>query len=324
MSTLKHRVNEFQFLDNLKSKYSLDRIGDDCAVLPKDANTDLLLTADMLVEDIDFHLKWTKPEFLGHKALAVSLSDIAAMGGQPKWAMLSLGIPEKLWNTNFVDDFYAGWFALANEFDVELVGGDVSRVPDKLVIDSIVGGEVAKGKAVLRSGAKPGDVIYVTGSVGGAAGGLRLLELGDEKQLSGQISTGHLTIKQTKPTPQLTIANLLQQLDITTSMIDLSDGLSSDLFHICQQSGVGATIYTERLPINAGLPDHFGTAESHEMALHGGEDFELLFTVGQNNISALESINVTCIGEITATGGVIELNRDGKLSILEPKGYSHF
>ena len=312
-------VNEFQFLANLKSKYSLDKIGDDCAVLPKDADIDLLLTADMMVEDIDFRLEWTRPEFLGHKALAVSLSDIAAMGGEPKWAMLSLGIPENLWNTNFTDKFYAGWFALANEFGVELVGGDISRVPDKLVIDSIVGGEVPKGKAVMRSGAKPGDAIYVTGSLGGAAGGLKLLERGDKNQLNTRISTADVIVRQLKPAPQLYIANILQSLEITSSMIDISDGLSSDLFHICKQSGVGAKIYADRLPIDAGLRDYFDTDESLEMAITGGEDFELLFTVSPLH---LEHVPGTRIGEIT--DNEIEIVKDGKIRPLEPKGYEHF
>ena len=142
-------VSEFEFIDNIRVKYGLDRIGDDCAVLPKDSDNDLLLTADMLIEDIDFRLEWTTPEFLGHKSLAVSLSDIAAMGGVPKWGMLSIGVPENLWNIDFLDRFYDGWLELASGYGVELVGGDVSRSPDKLVIDSVAGGEIAKGKAIL-------------------------------------------------------------------------------------------------------------------------------------------------------------------------------
>jgi len=121
--------SEFEFIQNIKTKFSLTKIGDDCAILPKDDKTDLLVTADLLVEDIDFRLEWTTPELLGHKALAVSLSDIAAMGGDPRWSMLSIGIPERLWNSDFVDRFYDGWFELARKFDVDLVGGDVSRTP---------------------------------------------------------------------------------------------------------------------------------------------------------------------------------------------------
>ena len=170
--------SEFEFIQHIKEKYSLDRIGDDCAVLPKDDKTDMLVTSDMLVEDIDFRLEWTTPEFLGHKALAVSLSDIAAMGGDPKWAVLSIGVPERLWRQDFVDRLYKGWHELAREFGVELVGGDISRTPDKLVIDSTVFGDVPKGEAIFRSGARPADRIFVSGTLGDAAGGLKLLESG--------------------------------------------------------------------------------------------------------------------------------------------------
>ncbi len=316
-------VNEFQFLNNLRDKYSLDKVGDDCAVLPKDAESDMLLTCDMLVEDIDFRLEWTPPASLGHKALAVSLSDIAAMGGTPKWAMLSLGVPEHLWRSGYIDEFYAGWFALASQFGVELAGGDISRVPDKLFIDSVAGGEVPRGKATMRSGAKPFDAIYVTGSLGGAAGGLKMLERGSEKTRDSPISTADLIHKLLKPAPQLTRAKLLQSLGVANSMIDISDGLSSDLFHICHQSGVGASIVAEKLPINTDLAGFFNTQQSLDMALHGGEDFELLFTVDKKNISLIESVPATCIGEITDTG-FIELIRNGDSEKLEPRGYRHF
>src|SRR5215203_2218629 len=117
--------SEFQFIRNIKGKYGLGRIGDDCAVVPKDPRTDLVVTADLLVEDVDFRLDWTSPESIGHKALAVSLSDIAAMGATPKWALLSIGIPECIWHGNFVDKFYDGWFRLSRRHKVELIGGDV-------------------------------------------------------------------------------------------------------------------------------------------------------------------------------------------------------
>ena len=132
----------------------------------------------MLVEDIDFRLDWTTPELVGHKALAVSLSDVAAMGAQPKWALLAIGVPAHVWNSEFLDRFYSGWFRLPQKYGVDLVGGDVSRTPDKIVIDCTVVGSVAAGTAILRSGAKPGDAIFVSGSLGGAAGGLILLEQG--------------------------------------------------------------------------------------------------------------------------------------------------
>ena len=164
--------SEFEFINYIKKSYGLNAIGDDCAVLPKDGKTDMVITADMLVEDVDFRLKWTTPEFLGHKALAVSLSDIAAMGAVPKWAMLTLAVPESLWRTDFVKQLYDGWTALANQYEVEVIGGDISRSPDRFVIDSIACGEVEKRQAILRSGAKVGDAIFVSGCLGGASGGL--------------------------------------------------------------------------------------------------------------------------------------------------------
>ena len=315
---------EFEFINNLKSRYGLDKIGDDCAVLPKDDLTDQLLTTDMLIEDIDFRLGWTTPEFLGHKALAVSLSDIAAMGGDPTWAMLSIGVPENLWNSDFLDRLYDGWHALAQEFGVELVGGDVSRSPDKLVIDSIVGGQVGKGKAILRSTAKEGNRIFVSGKLGSAAGGLHLLENGQRysDQDTGEITK--LLRKQLKPQPQVMLSNIMQELAIATSMIDLSDGLSSDLSHLCTLGHLGARIEAQKLPIAAGLKAKFPADDCFQMALHGGEDFELLFTVDKKNISLLKKLPVTQIGEITANVGVIELIIGGETRILEPKGYRHF
>src|SRR5687768_14728833 len=155
--------SEFQFIQHIKGQFSLSKVGDDCAVLPKDVVSDLLITADLLVEDVDFRLEWAKPSDIGHKSLAVSLSDIAAMGGTPFWAMLSIGVPKHLWNDKFLNEFYTGWHSLGEKFAVELVGGDISSSPDKLVIDSIVMGEAPKGNAIRRSGAKAGDSIYVSG-----------------------------------------------------------------------------------------------------------------------------------------------------------------
>jgi len=312
--------SEFDLIHHLKTKYGLSRVGDDCAVLPNNEENDLVVTADMLVEDIDFRLEWTTPGYLGHKSLAVSLSDVAAMGAEPIWSMLSIAVPEKLWNNGFIDQFYEGWIALAREHGVELVGGDVSRSLGGLVIDSIVGGRVAKGRAILRSGAKPGDLIYVTGSLGGASGGLRLLERGSDDLEE----THELLLKQLRPQPKLVLAKILQHLQIVTSMVDISDGLSSDLSHICRASSVGARIYAERLPANPDLQNHFPSKDCLEMALNGGEDFELLFTCSDDDRSLLKSNDLTLIGEITADTGVIEMIRNGRAEDLYPHGYRHF
>ncbi len=315
---------EFDFINNLKKKYTLNHIGDDCAVLPKDSKTDLVITTDLIVEDIDFRLDWTTPELVGAKTLAVSLSDIAAMGAEPKWALLSIGIPANIWDSDFVDRFYDGWFTLARHYEVELVGGDISRTPEKIVFDSIVAGEVIKGKAILRSGAMPGDSIYVTGALGGAFGGLMLLESGFRYSNSSKRHQ-EIIAKQLRPVPQLASGKYLSEHGIATAMIDLSDGLSSDLRHLCQASGVGARIYAKDIPILPALSE-ITVAKDQMMALgiNGGEDFELLFTSKEKNLSSLNLPDAQRIGEITENVGRIEVIAGNEITCLQPGGYRHF
>jgi thiamine-monophosphate kinase len=317
--------SEFDFIQNIKNRFDLNYIGDDCAVYPKDDKTDLLVTTDLLVEGVDFHLDWGPPEFIGYKSLAVSLSDVAAMGGEPKWSLVSLGVPERLWNSDFLDRFYDGWHDLAKEFEVEMVGGDVSRSPNGLVIDSIVGGEVAKDAAVTRRLARPGELILVTGELGGAAGGLRLLNDGlryDEELESWQKK---LLRKQLRPWPQLGNALVIILDNTATAMIDISDGFSSDLAHICEASGVGARIVAESIPIDSNLEKLELTDEAKlDLALNGGEDFELLFTAHKEKISKVDEKLFTVVGEITANPGKIELISGNDVRILEPGGYRHF
>lgn len=313
---------EFEFIQNIKKTYGLKHVGDDCAVLPKDAETDMLVTADMLVEDIDFRVDWTTPDFLGHKALAVSLSDIAAMGGTPQWATLSIGLPETVWNSDFGDGFYEGWHALARESGVELVGGDVSRTPDKIVIDSVVGGEVVKGEALLRSTAKPGDAIFVSGSLGAAAGGLKLLEDGERFDRHAPAATRNLILRQLQPQPKVELAGMLRSKHLASSTIDISDGFSSDLAHLCEASCVGVTIHN--IPIDQDLYTHFSNEEAIRLALHGGEDLELLFTVPKEKVSEVEKLPVLRVGTVSSNTTMIELIRNGNSEILQPKGYRHF
>ncbi len=291
-------ASEFDFIQNLKKNHRLDFVGDDCAVLPKNPEADMLITVDMLVEDIDFRLDWTTPELFGHKALAVSLSDIAAMGGRPEWAMASLGVPEKLWFAGFADRFYDGWFELAKTHGVQLIGGDISRTPEFVVVDSIVGGEADRGKAVLRSGAKPGDLMFVSGSLGGSAAGLKLLSSGGGRLTNGSDTWQQsLLLRHLRPEPETAAGIFLGASQVVTSMIDLSDGLSSDLWHICQMSNAGARIFADELPIDENL-FQMGISETEIMdfVLHGGEDFRLLFTLPPANISHIAGKNFTQIG----------------------------
>ncbi|MGI8495480.1 MAG: thiamine-phosphate kinase [Pyrinomonadaceae bacterium] len=340
--------SEFEFIESLnrsprvskgeKNKSPVFRvgIGDDCAVLPKDSKTDLVVTADLLVEEIDFRLEWSKPEFIGHKALAVSLSDVAAMGAKPVWAMLSIGIPAKIWKTDFVEKFYEGWFRLAKKFNVELVGGDISKTPDKIVIDSIVAGDVRKGKAVLRSGAKTGDLIFVTGNLGGATAGLKLLEAGERYENS---KYKKMLLRQLKPNPQTETGKFLGEKNLATAMIDLSDGLSSDLAHICRASKTGAKIYADKIPVDKDLKKFLTRRrkdaeifESENSVLsytsNGGEDFELLFTVNPKIFfrfqNEFKKRRFSRIGEITANAKIIELIEPDKKTILQPRGFRHF
>lgn len=337
---------EFEFIQSIRNKFSAVRnrqsavrvgIGDDCAVIPKNAKTDLLITTDLLVEDVDFCFDWTTPEFLGHKSLAVSLSDIAAMGAKPVWALLSIGIPEKIWRTDFVEKFYHGWFELAEKFGVELAGGDVSRAPDKIVIDSIVAGEAKKGKAILRSTAKVGDLIFVTGILGGAAVGLKLLENGERFKKS---KYRNFLRRQLAPNPQIEIGQILGARKLATAMIDLSDGLSGDLAHLCRESGVGARIFADKIPCEIFAPEDSRAArikfkiqnsklsDALNFALNGGEDFELLFTASPKKRfqlkKALRDFSFSCIGQIVPDAGRIELISKSETTILESKGFQHF
>src|SRR5215510_5260617 len=256
--------SEFDFIASLRQRVTSSApkneslfagIGDDAAVFRSSAGKETVLTADLLVEDIDFRRTTTPPFLLGHKALAVSLSDIAAMGARPLWSLISIGVPEDVWQTEFVNHFYDGLLELANHYGVQLIGGDTSRTNEHIVIDSVVAGECAAGTAVMRSGAKPGDQIFVTGSLGAAAAGLRLIERGAhlaEQNLADEDSQklDHVLIRQLRPEARVGWGIVLGEERLATAMIDLSDGLSSDLNRLCEASGVGALIDSSLLPID--------------------------------------------------------------------------
>jgi thiamine-monophosphate kinase len=340
-------TNEFDFIQRLRDKQNsalrtphsalTHAIGDDAAIIKQNSKTDFVISTDMLVEDIDFRLDWTKPKFLGHKALAVSLSDIAAMGARPLYSLLSIGVPKKIWRTKFLDEFYEGWFALAKKYNVQLIGGDVSRTTEKIVIDSIVIGETKRGKAVLRSGANVGDLIFVTGELGGAAAGLKLLESLECDDLSSLLNSRNqkkncdksqhsklLLLKQLCPDTQVEIGAIIGNKNLATAMIDISDGLSSDLNHLCNESNVGAIIEADKIPtIQFSNKD-----EELNFALNGGEDFELLFTVKPNKLmrlkNALANFSITQIGVITEKNKNISIVINGRKKVLKPRGFVHF
>jgi thiamine-monophosphate kinase len=305
-------------------------IGDDAAVLRPRAGHDLVVTTDLLVEGVDFRLGggWISPRDLGHKALAVSLSDAAAMGARPRFCLLSVGVPRKLWRGRFLEEFYEGVRALADVHGVRIIGGDTSRTPEGVVVDSIVLGEVRRGRALTRGGARAGDQIFVTGSLGGAAGGLKILE--SVAGLTSRSRAGRgLVLRQRRPEPRVEWGALLSEKGLATSLIDLSDGLSSDLAHVCRESGVGARLDASLLPLDSLLVQAgMDTDEALRLALDGGEDFELLFTVAPRKASRLPrevgGVPVTRVGEVTGERGKVRLVRDGRTALLKPGGFEHF
>ncbi|MDT5268404.1 MAG: thiamine-monophosphate kinase [Acidobacteriota bacterium] len=308
----------------------LQGIGDDAAVLRPRAGFDLVITTDLLVEDVDFRLGggWTSPRDLGHKALAVSLSDAAAMGARPHFCLLSVGVPRALWRSRFLEKFYEGVRALAEVYGVRIIGGDTSRTPGGVVIDSIVMGEVRRGRALTRGGARAGDQIFVTGALGGAAAGLKILE-SVAVQTSRKRSERGLVLRQRRPEPRVEWGALLSEKGLATSLIDLSDGLSSDLVHVCRESNVGARLDASLLPLDPQLARAGVDAdEALKLALDGGEDFELLFTAAPRQASRLPrevgGVPVTRVGEVTGESGKVRLIRDGKARLLKPGGFEHF
>ena len=334
--------SEFDFIDHLRRRASVRKssqdlgigIGDDAAILRHVSDRDTVVTSDLLIEDIDFHRQSTTPNLLGHKALAVSLSDIAAMGARPRWTLSSIGVPIDVWNSPFVDEFYEGLMGLAERYDVGLIGGDVSRTPDKIVIDSIVLGESQTGHGILRSGAKVGDRIFVSGSLGGAAAGLRLVERGARLDKIVDDADQHLVrellFRHLSPQPRVGWGLVLGQERLATAMIDISDGLSSDLHHLCKESNVGAIIRARNIPVDPLVTEICGrrALDPLVLALHGGEDFELLFTVSPENMSKLptkvDGIAVTEIGEIRPASESIRLSEGSRVWELKPEGWEHF
>jgi thiamine-monophosphate kinase len=326
--------SEFEFIDSLRRRFGA-AIGDDAAVFQSGAGKETVITTDLLIEDIDFRRTTAPALLLGHKSLAVSLSDVAAMGARPRWSLISIGVPDDIWQTEFVDQFYEGLASLAQRYDVQLIGGDTSRTNEKIVIDSIVLGECKAGHAVKRAGAQPGDQIFVTGSLGGAAAGLRLIERGAhlaEQNLADDDSQkiDHVLLRQLRPDPRVGWGIVLGEERLATSLIDISDGLSSDLNHLCTASGVGALIESTLLPIDHQVVELCGrrALDPLQLALHGGEDFELLFTVRTADVARLprkvDGVEITRIGEVRGEVDGVKISEGSRVWDLNPGGWKHF
>ena len=284
--------------------------GDDAAILSI-GDKWVLYTTDMLVENVHFTLRTTTPHQLGQKALAGNMSDIAAMGGKPTFALVSLGLPPSL-STEFVQELYRGMAHMAHSHGARVVGGDTVQ-SQSLIINVALLGETEPGQAVLRKGARPGDIICVTNTLGDSAAGLALLSA----NMSGP------TLKHLVPQPRVREGRLL--VGLATAMIDLSDGLAGDLAHLCTQSGVGAHINKDRLPISEGvlLAAEALDKDPIEWALRGGEDFELLFTLPPGKVpSQIGPSPIHPIGKIVSEPGIKLI--DGETMSTTEGAYDHF
>jgi thiamine-monophosphate kinase len=303
-------------------------IGDDCAVLrllpgrgkEKARNKDMLVTTDFTLEGIHFRRDWHSAESVGHRCLARGLSDIAAMGGEPVAAFLSLALPRNL-PQSWVGRFARSLISLAERYGVTLAGGDTAESPNGILADIVVVGTAPIGMAVLRRGARPGDRIYVSGELGGSAAAVWQMRKKPKRKLNPREYPRHFF-----PEPRIELGRVLREKGLVSAMIDTSDGLSTDLAHICEESGVGAELQAEVVPrASVGKP---AREVDLQFALHGGEDYELVFTAppGRRVPSRIAGIPITQIGHITRerASKIFLRNRGGVGYKLEPLGWEHF
>lgn len=301
-------------------------IGDDAAVLTVTPGAQLLATTDMLLEGVHFDLHTTDLVSLGWKSAAVNLSDIAAMGGTPRFCLISLGIPADM-TVEGIRAFYKGLNACLKKFRTTLVGGDTCRSKQGFTITATVLGEAAAKQVLSRSGARPGDRIFVTGTLGDSGAGFELVRSAGCGVRSKKSGCRTLIKKHLQPYPRVAEGRKLALSGAASAMIDVSDGLSSDLAHICEESGVGAEIYAGQVPLSKELrSSRMLRRPALEYALSGGEDYELLFTVRPEKLGRLKAlrINATEIGVVTRGRSIVLIGEDGWESPLRPSGYDHF
>lgn len=317
-------------------------IGDDCAVLAPRPGYEMVVTTDMLLEGRHFRREWHSPESVGHRCLARGLSDIAAMGARPMAAFLSIAVPAEMagpgrwWGSrSWVERFLDGLLALAGEHQVTLAGGDTGESPAGVLADIVVMGEAPKGKAVLRSGARAGDLIYVTGALGGAAAELARLEQSlrwraETRKLARAEGAAH---PHFFPQPRMATGRSLRVRGLATAMIDVSDGLSTDLDHLCEESKLRAEVDVAAVPVHALAveAERRGWTDSGlGLALNGGEDYELLFTArpGTRVPKTLGGVAVRAIGRMLAANArqprMVLRHGDGRVEPLAVKGWEHF
>lgn len=322
-------IGEFNLISRIAEKVRQQHsvkigIGDDAAATEPLPGHVTLTSADMLVEGVHFDLSLCDPRTLGRKSLAVNLSDIAAMGGIPRHFLLGLAVPPQL-ELSFIEEYIEGLMEMADRFGVSLIGGDTCASRVGLVIAITIMGEQLPTKIVERRGARPGDLVFVTGTLGDSALGLALLRKGHRK--------GFLVTRHLDPKPRVCEGVALAESGLITAMIDVSDGLLADLGHILDLSGVGARLGLHHLPLSPAFAEEAGASGINDRFLYplsGGEDYELLFTAHpsrEDEIFALMtklSCPVARIGEITAGGGLSVFKDDGTPYRITHRGYDHF
>lgn len=330
------RIGEFALIASIRrrmeGKYPPEvalGIGDDCAVLRPQEGMDWVITTDTQVEDVHFRRAWLTPYQIGWRAMAVNLSDLAAMGAQPFAALAALTLPAATEET-FFDQILHGLCDLGLRFDCPLIGGNLARDPARISLTLTILGRVPRGTAVLRRGARAGDEIWVSGRLGGSAAGLRTLL--QPMPHTDAIGTT-LRLRYAQPLPRIREALFLRTSGQLTSLIDLSDGLAGDLGHICNESGVGAQIVADALPLEAGAREVAAALgeDPLEYALRGGEDFELCCTAVSGALAPLRQefrtqfgIDLTHIGVITAERALRLVRADGSQTPLSPQAFDHF
>ncbi len=315
-------------------------IGDDAAVTALTPGMQLLTSTDMLLEDVHFRLSWHDPYRLGRKSLAVNISDIAAMGGIPLWATLSLAVPANL-PLDFLDEFTRGFLSMAREHGVTLIGGDTCSSRNGLIISVTIMGEQHPELIVRRSGARSGDEIWVTGTLGDAAQGLALLEgtITPSRQGRGGVSgeacdaaEQFLLSRLLDPTPRAAAGRSLAEAGLVSAMIDISDGLVADFEHIAELSGVGGTIRLDAVPLSPAFRSVASVLPTspYQHALTGGEDYELAFTAPPANHEKIVKLMKKCgidgvpVGIVTSLPGVRVVAPDGTEYIPQSHGFTHF
>ncbi len=332
-------IGEFGLIDRLAQEVekhhaeTIKGIGDDAAVF--DMGSELLLTStDMLLEGVHFDLSYMPLQHLGYKAIAVNVSDIAAMNGVPKQVTVSMGLSNRF-SVEAVEVIYEGIKAACSEYNVDLVGGDTTSSQTGLVISVTVLGTASKERIVYRDGAKENDILCVTGDLGGAFVGLQVLER--EKQeflvnpdMQPQLAKYEYVVgRQLRPKARMDIVHEFTDLGIKpTSMIDISDGLASEAFHLCRQSGLGVAIYEDKLPIEKQAYETAAefSIDPNACALNGGEDYELLFTIGQEDFEKIKNhADIHTIGYMqSAKKGRTFVTRNQNVVELQAQGWKHF